>query len=58
MSKPKRSKKLNVEICVLRDLIREVVGDDRDWADAAFAAELLSHLAKSGWFKRARAALT
>lgn len=42
----------------LRALIREVVGADRDWTDAAYALELPSRLAESGWFKRARAALT
>lgn len=47
-----------VEIERLRALISEVVGDERDWTDAAYALELPSRLAESGWFNRARAALT
>lgn len=44
------------EIEKLRDLIGEV--GSGDWTDAAYALELPSRLAESGWFKRARAALT
>jgi len=42
----------------LTELIAEVVGPDGAYTDAAYAAELPSRLAESGWFKRARAALT
>lgn len=42
----------------LQNLIFEVLGDTRDWTDPAYALELSSRLAESGWFKRARAALT
>lgn len=44
------------EIERLRGLVREVVSGD--WTNAVYAAELPSRLAESGWFKRARAALT
>lgn len=44
------------EIEKLRALIGEV--GSGDWTDAAYALELPSRLAESGWFKRASAALT
>lgn len=43
---------LERENAALRALVREVV--DGDWTDAAYAAELPSRLAESGWFARAR----
>lgn len=44
------------EIEKLRAVIEEV--GSGDWTDAAYALELPSCLAESGWFKRARAAVT
>jgi hypothetical protein len=41
---------------IWRELVHEVISGD--FTDAAYAAELPSRLAESGWFKRARAALT
>lgn len=40
---------------IWRSLVQEVIAGDN--TDAAYAAELPSRLAESGWFKRARAAL-
>lgn len=45
----------SAEIARLRALIAEVGAGD--FTDAAYALELPSRLAESGWFKRARAAL-
>lgn len=47
---------LSEEVDRLRALIGEV--GSGDWTDAAYAAALPSRLAETGWFNRARAALT